>query len=221
MGDIRIDTLKPDYYGALERLQQTAYPTLAMHELMRAPQFESQYRIFPEGQFVALDGDRVVGQGSGLLLDFDFDNPDHTFREITDKFYFRTHNPGGDWYYGADISVHPDWRGRGIGRMLYDARMNLVRERNRKGIVAGGMLPGYPAYRDQLSPRAYAERVAAGELFDPTLSFQLRMGFQLRDMLFNYMDDSATGGWATLIVWENDRYQPDASRAPAQEEDRQ
>lgn len=215
---IHIDTLKPEYFGALERLQQACYPTLSLKELMRAPQYDSQYKVFPEGQFVALDGERVVGQGSGLLLDFDFAHPEHSFREITDKFYFRNHKPDGDWYYGADISVHPGWRGRGVGRMLYDARMGIVRRLGRKGIVAGGMLPGYPKYREQFTPSEYAERVAADKLYDPTLSFQLKMGFQLRGMIENYMDDSATGGWATLIVWENDRLQPIPSADVLQEE---
>jgi GNAT superfamily N-acetyltransferase len=215
---IRIDTLKPEYFAALEALQQACYPTLAPSELMRIPQYQSQYRIFPDGQFVALEEDRVIGQGSGLLLDFDFDHPNHSFRQITDTFYFRTHKPNGEWYYGADISVHPGWRGRGVGKLLYDARMGIVRRLNRRGIVAGGMLPGYPKYREQFTPREYAERVAAGKLYDPTLSFQLRMGFQLRDMIANYMDDSATGGWATLIVWENDRRQPSASLDARQEE---
>lgn len=209
MNTIRIDTLKPDYFEDLERLQQTCYPTLAPQELMQVEHYRSQFEFFPQGNFVALDGDRVVGQGSGLLIDFDFAHPQHTFREITDYFYFRNHQANGLWYYGADISVHPGWRGRGIGKMIYEARMDVVRRLNRRGIVAGGMLPGYPKYADKFTTQEYAERVADGRLYDPTLSFQLRMGFQLRGMLYNYMEDSATGGVSTLIVWENNQYKPE------------
>ncbi|MEZ4635424.1 MAG: GNAT family N-acetyltransferase [Caldilineaceae bacterium] len=36
--------------------------------------------------------------------------------------YYTNHDPHGDYYYGADISVHPDFRGLGIGRLLYDAQ---------------------------------------------------------------------------------------------------
>lgn len=202
---IRIVTLEPAYFAALERLQQECYPTLSPVELMRSEQYASQYEVFPQGQFVALDGDRVIGQGSGFLTDFDFDEPEHTFREFTDYFYFRNHNPRGDWYYGADISVHPGWRGRGVGKLLYVARQGLVRKMGRKGIVAGGMLPGYPTHRERYTPAEYAARVAEGKLYDPTLSFQIYMGFQLRGMIRNYMEDSATGNWSTLIVWENDQ----------------
>jgi GNAT superfamily N-acetyltransferase len=201
---IAIATLAPAHFVALEELQRICYPTLGAQELMRVEHFASQYRIFAQGQFVALAGDRVIGQGSGFLTDFDLDQPDHTFRDFTDNFYFRTHNPQGDYYYGADISVHPEWRGRGVGKLIYRARMDLVRALGRKGIIAGGMLPGYVAHAARLTPRQYAERVARGELYDPTLSFQLKMGFQLRGMIENYMEDSATGNWSTLILWPND-----------------
>lgn len=202
--DIVVVTIEPAHFEALEQLQQACYPTLAAQELMRVEHFASQYRIFPQGQFVALDGDRVIGQGSGFFTDFDLNQANHSLREFTDYFHFGTHNPAGDYYYGADISVHPDSRGQGVGKLIYAARMGLVHASGRKGIIAGGMLPGYPAYAMQYTPREYAERVAAGELHDPTLSFQLKMGFQLRGMIENYIEDSATGNWSTFILWPND-----------------
>jgi hypothetical protein len=51
----------------------------------------------------------------------------------------------------------------------------------------------------------YVTAVVAGELSDPTLSFQLSHGFQVRGMLEDYLEDEADDGWAALIVWENDQ----------------
>jgi GNAT superfamily N-acetyltransferase len=213
---IRIVNTEPRYAEALEQLQRDCFPFLAEAELMRSEHFLHHCRLFPEGEFVALADvgpagealpePRVVGLGSGFFIDFDFEHPDHGFREIVGGGYYRRHDPEGRWYYGADISVHPDYRGRGIGRRLYRARQDLVRRRGRCGIVAGGALPGYERYRDALTVAEYAERVAAGELRDPTLSFQLANDFELRGMLEGYIEDEITGSWATLIVWEN----PDA-----------
>jgi hypothetical protein len=42
-----------------------------------------------------------------------------------------------------------------------------------------------------------------GQLHDPTLTFQLSHGFEVRGLLENYLEDEADDGWATLIVWEN------------------
>ena len=49
----------------------------------------------------------------------------------------------------------------------------------------------------------YVDKVVAGELHDPTLSFQLSHGFEVRGLLENYLEDEADDGWAALIVWEN------------------
>lgn len=203
MADIVVTTIRPEHFAALEQLQRDCYPTLAEVELMQAHHFESQWRVFPAGQIVALDGARVVGQGSGFFTHFDFDHPAHTFRDFCDGFYFRNHDPDGPYYYGADLSVHPDYRGRGIGKMIYRARMDLCRRTNRRGIVAGGLIPGYAAHKAALSAQEYVERVVRGDLSDPTLTFQLQMGFRVRGLIRNYLLDSASDNWATLIEWLN------------------
>lgn len=203
---LRVVTIAPAHFAGLAQLQRDCYPTLAAHELMREEHFASQHEVFADGQIVVLDGARVVGQGSGFFIDFDFAHPNHRFSEIADGFYFRTHNPAGAWYYGADISVHPDYRGWGLGKLLYGVRKQMVQRYNRRGIVAGGLIPGFARMRGQMTPQEYVRRVVAGELKDPTLNFQMSQGFQVWGLIENYIDDSASDNWATLIVWENPEY---------------
>lgn len=210
---VRITQARPADAEALERLQQVCFPNLAPHEWMTAEHFRLHQRVFPEGEFVALAADapdgapladeRVVGLGSGFRLDFDFDHPDHAFHDVIAGGSYAHHDPNGAWYYGADISVHPEYRGLGIGRRLYRARQELVRRLGMRGIVAGGALPGYPQHRDRLSVEAYVDEVVAGKLSDPTLSFQLANGFEVRGLIRGYIEDAYTGNWATLIVWDN------------------
>lgn len=212
MSDVRILQIAPEYFAAMEQLQRDCYPTLGEDELMRAEHFASQCAVFAQGQFVAVadDGEwpggvRVVGMGSGFFTDYDFESPHHTFREFSDHFYFRTHDPAGAWYYGVDLSVHPAWRGRGVARKLYAARKALVQRENKRGIVAGGLIPGYDDNR-HLTPPDYVREVVAGALKDPTLSAQLRLGFRVRGMLPGYIEDSASDNWAVLIEWPNPDY---------------
>ena len=167
--------------------------------------FASQYAVFAEGQVVVLDGERVVGQGSGFFTDFDFEHPGHTFREICDNLYFRNHDWNGAWYYGADVSVHPDYRGGSRQAHLRGTHGNHP-QIHKRGMVGGGMLPGYVHYKQAMLVQEYVNRVVGGELFDPTLSFQLKQGFVVRGLLENYLEDSALYNWATLIVWENPAY---------------
>lgn len=205
---ITIRTMRPDDFAGLEQLQRDCYPTLDAKELMRFEHFASQYKVFPEGQIVALDGGRIVGQGSGFFTDFDLENPKHTFLEVCAGLYFTGHDPQGDYYYGADISVHPSMRGRGIGRLLYRARQDLAIKHNRKGIVAGGLIPGYAAQKQVLTPQQYVDKVVAGELFDGTLSFQIKNDFVVRGLIRDYLEDAASDNWATLIEWVNPEYKP-------------
>ena len=174
---------------------------------MREEHFLNHCRLFPQGNFVALHRDRVIGLGSGFLIDFDFEHAQHRFQEIIDGGFYRNHDPEGDWYYGGDISVHPEFRRRGVGSQLYEARKGIVKQLNRRGIVAGGLIPGFAAYKETMSPGEYVERVASGDLYDSTLSFQLGRGFEVRGLLEDYIDDDASDNWATLIVWENPFYQ--------------
>ena len=98
-------------------------------------------------------------------------------------------------------------RGQGIGSRLYEARKTLVRQHNKKGIVAGGIIPDYADYKDRLTVQQYVDKVVAGELYDRTLSFQLKNGFVVRGLLEDYVEDSVSDNWGTLIFWENPDYQ--------------
>jgi ribosomal protein S18 acetylase RimI-like enzyme len=201
MAEILITNTQADFIPQLVELQIICYPTLADSSRLKAPHFESHLRIFPAGQWVALEGERVVAMSAGFLYTFDFDHPHHTFDEIIDYGFFTRHDPEGQHFYGADISVHPEYRGRGIARCLYDARKELVRRQGLRGIVTGAMIPGFAQYKSVMAAETYVARVVAGEIFDPTLSVQLRQGFHVRGLLPNYLPDSATDGWSVLIEW--------------------
>ncbi len=206
MDDIRIEIIAPRHAAALQQLQRDCFPTLAQSELMREEHFLNHCRLFPEGNFVALADERVIGLGSGFLIDFDFDDAQHSFQEIIDGGWYSQHDPAGDWYYGGDISVHPDWRRRGVGSRLYAARKRIVQRLNRRGIVAGGLIPGFAAHKHALTPQDYVDQVVRGRLRDDTLSFQLGRGFVVRGLLRDYIEDAASDNWATLIVWNNPDY---------------
>jgi GNAT superfamily N-acetyltransferase len=208
---VEIVALEAWHAPHLERLQVECFPDLAAHELMRAEHFLRHLEVFPEGDVVAvarrdpdgreLQAPRVVGLGAGFFTDFDLEHPHHTFKEVIAGGTFANHDPDGAWYYGADLSVHPAYRGLGLGRRLYDARKAICVHHGRLGIVAGGALPGFAAHKRAMSAASYVAKVVAGELFDPTLTMQLRNGFEVVGLLEGYLDDAAADGWATLIVW--------------------
>lgn len=201
MSQIEIVNLHPDHFDALAQLQYDCFPTVDESEYFRREHFEPQCNIFPEGIFVGLDGDRVIGFASGIFIDFDFDHPQHTSKDITGDGSYSTHDSNGDYYYAADIGVHPDYRSRGIGSRFYDARKGLVRHYDKKGIVSGGILSSYVEHQ-HLSVHDYVNQVLAGEIYDLTLSFQLKNGFQYLGLIENYVENEADN-YGTLIYWPN------------------
>ncbi|MDX1521210.1 MAG: GNAT family N-acetyltransferase [Anaerolineae bacterium] len=204
MTEVQIVTIQPEHAAPLRRLQLICFPNIPPDELYSEKELLEVCEVFPDGTFVALAGETVVGLGSGVYTDFDPEHPQHTLLEI----FARGHNPASLWYYGLDISVHPDYRGYGIGRRLYDARKAVVQRDNKRGIVAGGLVPGFARHKQSMSLEEYVAKVSAGELYDPTLTFQLRNGFEVRGILENYASLKVSDRRATLIIWENPKYIP-------------
>lgn len=198
---IVITHTRPEHIDQLVEHQRLCFPTLDPDEWMTAEQFAAQLRLFPAGQHVALDGERVVGQSSTFRVAEAAAFVPHSYHEITAGNFFSNHNPQGEWLYGGDMSVHPAYRGRGIAGRLYNARKELIRRLGLRGMVAGGAIPGYANYR-HMPVEDYVAAVVAQQIFDPTLSIQLRNGYSVRGILYNYVDAGPAGSDGTLIVWE-------------------
>jgi GNAT superfamily N-acetyltransferase len=198
----------------LEALQVEVFPTLADSQRFKAAHYHRHLELFPEGQYVALDRGRVVAATSTVRRHFDFAAPQHSFDDIIQGGWLTSHEPTGDWLYGADVSVHPDYRRRGIARALYAARQELVWRLGLRGQVTAGMLRGYGRMKDRMSAREYYEGVAQGRLVDPTLTMQQRIGFELRALLPDHLLDPVCDNHAALIVLDASRDIPGAIRPP-------
>jgi ribosomal protein S18 acetylase RimI-like enzyme len=188
-------------------LQKQSFPLMAKDGLIWDEyHLESHIRIFPEGQFCAELGGKIIASSSSLVMSLTPDYREHTYKEATAYGMFTNHTLEGDSLYGADISTHPDSRGLGIATLLYDARKDLAVKLNLRRIIAGGRLFNYCEYAKKMSAQEYAEKVVKGELNDPVLSFQLNNGFRFIKVLPNYMKDSRSLNYASFIEWINPKY---------------
>ena len=181
-------------------------------------QLESHLRVFPEGQLVAVDpvSGAVVGMAASLIVYWDDYDVSASWRDFTEHGMFTNHDPErGRTLYGAEVMVDPDQRGRGIGSALYGERRRLTVRLGLLRIRAGARLRGYGRHAPSLSPEAYVRQVESGELYDPTLSFQLEHGFSALAVVRNYLqNDPESLGWAVVIEWLNPKASPAAERIP-------
>jgi len=210
MDELTYTGIRAEWAEALQHIEHTAFPTADREDLYWANELRALAREFPEGGVVVLDGDTPVAMGLGIRVDFDFSHTQHSIRDLVGADGGSGHVADGAWYYGTSIAVLPEYRRRGIGRRLYDMRKQICRDLNLAGIVAGGVIPGYADHKHEMSAADYVAKVAAGELYDATLTMQIANGFEARGVIADYIRDPAVDSWASLIVWNNPDYDPDA-----------
>ena len=197
---IKIASTRKEHAAALGELQFLCFPTLDDDQRFKRAHYGKHIELFPEGQFVALDGEKVVGMTSTIRMRFDFGHVEHTFADVIQGGWLTSHQPDGDWLYGADIGTHPASRRRGIARGLYAARHLTVRGLGLKGQVTVGMLRGYGALKGEMSARDYYDSLLRGERSDPTISAQMSVGFEPRGLLPNYLNDPVCDNYGVLLV---------------------
>jgi GNAT superfamily N-acetyltransferase len=194
---------RPEDFEGIVELSKATYPgSPAWGE----PQLASHLHVFPEGQLVAAEQAtaRVVGMAASLVVRWDDYDISDSWRDFTDHGMFTNHDPGGRTLYGAEVMVHPSLQGRGIGGMLYAARRELALRFGLLRIRAGARLPGYHRVAERMSAEEYVVQVVNRELYDPTLSFQLRHGFRVIAVVSDYLRyDPESLGWAAVIEWVN------------------
>ena len=206
---------RPEHAAQLEELQIVCFPTLADDQRFKRAHFLKHMELFQDGQFVALDGDSVVGATTTLRLHFDLNHVDHTFADIIQGGWLTSHQPDGAWLYGADVSVRPEYRGCGLATALYAARQEVVWRLKLLGQVTAGMIPGYGALKETMAAEHYYEGVLAGTIRDPTLSMQMNVGFEPRGLLANYLDDPVCDNYSVLLVLNAEKNVRGASRGHA------
>lgn len=196
---------QPEDISKIVDLQTEAYPYLSRYgNIWHSEELESHLRIFPQGQFVAVEPDgTIVGSASTFIVSLNPEYMEHTWIEITADGLFTTHIPSGDTLYLADISTHPKHRHEGIGGMLIHEWKELVMRLDLRRMIGGGRLFNYVEHADKMSPHEYVGKVMKGELKDPVLTFELDIGFRFIKILTNYLDDVRSLNYAGFIEWSN------------------
>jgi len=163
--------------------------------------------VFPEGQLVVENQNRaVLGYASTLIIDWDDYSDSAKWSTITAGGTFDSHNPLGKTLYGAELAVDPAFQRQGIGTLLYNERKKLIKRRDMKRFLTGGRIAGYAKVAHLMTPHEYVAEVIAGKRKDQTLNFQLANGLVVLDVVPNYLLDSQSRGFATLLEWLNPEY---------------
>jgi len=202
---VTIRLLTPEDLDGAVALQRACFPAPFPEEfLWRSEHLLSHIELFPEGQFVATESSQVIGSASNCLISEANWRSHQSWDRTVGGPFLRHHDPLGTTLYGLDISVHPAWRGKGVGRALYGARFKLVRDKGLTRYGTACRIPGYLEWSRSASdptPEKYAAEVGANRVADRTLTPLLRYGLRLLDVIHDYMDDEESANCAALLEW--------------------
>jgi predicted amidohydrolase/ribosomal protein S18 acetylase RimI-like enzyme len=197
--------LRRNDFKAIHGIMEKVYSN--MEGAWSQDEYNALLKKFPEGQICIEDNGLVVAAALAIIVDYSKFGDKHTYAKITGNGKFDTHDSEGDTLYGVDVFVDPEYRSLRLGRRLYDARKELCENLNLRAMVAGGRIPGYAAYANEMTPAKYVEMVRNKELTDPILTFQLSNEFYVRKIIRGYLPyDSESKAYATLLEWINVYY---------------
>ncbi|MET0067572.1 MAG: GNAT family N-acetyltransferase [Candidatus Thiodiazotropha sp.] len=201
---LTLRTAKPEDVPGICALSRRVYQGSGMQGYSHGA-VRGQINHFPQGQFVVLVDDKVVGYCATFRVREKLALSKHSWVEITGNGYASRHDPRGDWLYGMEVCVDPEYRGYRLGQRLYNERKKLCLNLGLKGIVFGGRLPSLKRrLRQYDSIEDYLDEVRAKKKRDPVLSFQLHNGFEIIGVLANYLpEDRESLGYAVHLVWRN------------------
>lgn len=189
----------PDDAVQMEYVQSQCYPTLHESEILDRNHFANHIRVFPEGQIVVEKEGVVVASASTFRCDF----PEHdsTFLEETDNLWItNVQIADGDWMYGIDMGVLPEYRGLGLSKEMYKARHEVCKLLGMKGQIIAGMTIGYGKVKDKMTIEEYCNALEKEDFTDPTITPQRKSGFRWIRPLYNYINDPESG-YASILMY--------------------
>lgn len=191
-------------FDAMIALQADCFPPPFPEDLWWSrEQLENHVSLFPEGAICVEHDGRIIGSLTGLLVKFNPEELKHTWEDMTDNGFIRSHDPGGDTLYIVDICISPDYRKSGLGKWMLQAIYQLVVKLDLDRVLGGGRMPGYSKVADEISPQQYVDEVVQGKLKDPVITFLLRCGRMPVALIENYLEDEESHNNALLMEWKN------------------
>jgi hypothetical protein len=160
--------------------------------------------IFPQGQFVCEIDKKIVASASNCIISEETWNNHLTWADTLGGHFFENFDQNGTTMYGADISVHPNFRKLGIAKKLYKARFQTVEELKLVRYGTACRIPDFSNHKEKntsLDVHLYCQEVVKGNLTDRTLTPLLKMGLSYSLTITDYMDDIESGNAAALLEW--------------------
>jgi hypothetical protein len=185
-------------YASLQAERWTDENQASMEDL------ETRLKVHPQGMLVAEDGGRIVGMVYAMRISkYDLTRPPSWY-QVTNNGRCDNHDPDGAIIFGVDLSTAVGVGARAGDKLLVAIGRLAVRE-NIRWCMLGGRMPGYHAYRDQMSADEYLAALGPDKLpLDPQVRFYTgQAGLVAVKAIPDYFADPESCNYGVLLRWRN------------------
>ena len=169
-------------------------------------QILGHFDICPEMMYCAMVNGEVVCTLTAIRTNAEDSLKNKSWLEKTGNGSLETHVPTGDMAFGASLSVSKAKQGIGSRMVLSAILISLIGE-GLKSVYLGARLPGYHKFNHALSAEEYVfSKREDGQRVDPEIRFFERKGFEIVEVVPEYMYDPDSCNYGIIMKWDNPLY---------------
>jgi hypothetical protein len=167
---------------------------------------QSHFKICPDIIYCALESGALVATLTNMITTEEDMEKNKTWLEKTGNGFLTTHRPDGDIGFGVDLTVSKKASRKVSDRIVLAALSISVCSKGIKAVYLGSRIPGYHKYGQMPVEEYVFGKRANGKPLDPELYFYLKNGFEIVEIIPEYMVDSKSLNYGVLIKWSNPLY---------------
>jgi hypothetical protein len=210
---IQVRLYAPDDYAGLIAVFEDCYAGID-DNFASMDDMEDLRLSYPDGQIVACIGDEVVGVILSLHCKYAQFSQPQKMTDIYNPAQFASYGEGADSLFALEILVKSTHQRKGIGKLLNERLTETLVRNNLRAFIGVSRVSGYGALQAHMTIDAYLQKVVAGELNDPSLSYNCSNGMLPKMAVADYYPpDLASAGYGALVIQQNPHYQ--MATAPA------
>lgn len=169
-------------------------------------QIRSHFMICPQIQYCAFECGHIVATLSNMFTTEAELRKYRTWFEKTGNGYLTTHIPRGNVGFGVDLSVTKDSPKKVSDKLVLSTVLIAILGGGLKSGYIGSRIPSFHKYKDmKVEDYVYGKR-KNGKPLDPELHFYMKNGFEIVEIIPEYMEDPDSLNYGVLIKWDNPLY---------------
>lgn len=167
----------------------------------------NEFQLCPQIQYVAFENGRIVATLSNLFTTETDLKKNKSWLEKTGNGFFTTHRPDGDIGFGVDLSVSQVASRKVSDKIVLTAIFISVLGEGLKSVYLGARIPSYHKHKHMKVKDYVFGKRKSGKPLDPELYFYQKLGFEIVEIIPEYMEDPESLNYGVLIRWDNHLYE--------------